>query len=135
MIKFKNTEFGKVNNIKRKYSVDFEKQLNVLLNKFKTRTEYEMNNTSYYRPINEAMLNTNKKLFCKSIALSVSQDETNKAQHLLEVSMLHPAMLTEIKRPLAMGDKQTIMEYLNNKDTLKTLNNDLIQMSDKLKSR
>ena len=135
MIKFNKTEIKKINTLKRKLPVDFENQLNKLLKVLKTRAEYELSDTVYYRPVNEALQNTNKKLYCKSVALSIVQDETNKAQHLLEVSMLHPTMMIEVKRPLASGNKQTIMNFLNNESSLKLLKDDLNQMSEKLKSR
>lgn len=135
MIKFNKTEFTKSINFKRKLPVELEKRLYTLLSKFKNRAEYELCDTAYYRPINEAIQNNSKKIYGKSIALSISQDEANNAQHILEVSMLHPTMMLEVKRPLAYGDKKTIMNFLNNENSIKILKEDIKQMSEKLQTR
>ncbi len=133
MIKFKMLELNKTNKTKEKFPMFFEKQLNEFLNRFKTRAKDALN-TSYYGIVNESMPNTNKKLHCKAVALSLTQDEVNKSQYILELSMLHPTMMTDIKRPLAMGDKHKISEFLNNNISANSLKDHLNQMSEKLKN-
>lgn len=135
MIKLNKIQSNKTNSLRGKLTVDFEQQLSNMLNKIKKRAEFEISDTDFYRTINEAFQNSNKKLHCKSIALTISQDEADKAQHMLEISVLHPAMMIESKRPLAAGNKKTIIEFLNNENSIKLLKQDIAQMSENLKNR
>lgn len=121
-------------NLKGQFSMDYSKKLKNLLDKFKKRAEYEVSDSHYYRPISEALLVQNKKLPYKSAALTISQDETNKTQHILEISLLHNSMVKEIKRPLVAGDKKEILQFLNDNNSLNILKNDISEMSQKLSS-
>lgn len=132
MIKFNKSDIINKLNVRGKLPVDFDKQINNLLNKVKNRAEYEISDSSFYRSINEHILNKDKKFHCKSIALSISQDEANKAQHILEISMLHPTMMVEAKRPLACGNKNTIMKFLNSQSSINILKEDIAAMSNNL---
>lgn len=134
MIKFNSINFNKTQQ-KGFRNVSFDKQLKEMVKKFTNRAEYEISDTNFYRVINEPVQNADKKLCCKSIALSVSADETEKAQHILEVSMLHPSMQVEIKRPLAIGKKEDILKYLNSNEFLPQLKQDISEMSEKLASK
>jgi len=131
MIKFNNVNL-KTSSIKGKYPVNFENKLTLLLKKIKNRAEYEISDSHYYRSIDEHIANPEKSLYCRSIAFSISQDEANSAHHLLEVSMLHPSMMTEVKRPLAAGSKEDILKFLNSKESIKNIQEDILQMSEKL---
>ncbi len=133
MIKFNQVKIFKhsTDKISKKY-MDSIKDLDSLLKKIKTRAEFEISDTHYYRPINEGLYSKNKKLPYKGAALTISQDETNKAQHMIEISLLHPSMATEIKRPLALGNKKEILEYLNNSNTLNNIKNDISEIAKKL---
>ena len=133
MIRFNQVSILKrtTNKINKKY-MDNIQDLEALLHKIKSRAEFEISDTHYYRPINEGLYSKNKKLPYKGAALTISQDETNKAQHMIEISLLHPAMATEIKRPLAMGNRKEILEYLNNNNTLNNIKKDISEMSQKL---
>ena len=51
---------------------------------------------------------------------------------MIEISLLHPSMATEIKRPLALGNKKEILEYLNNSNTLNNIKNDISEIAKKL---
>lgn len=131
MIKFENLKL-KTNITKDKLPMSIEAKLTNLVSAIKKRAEYEIKDNDFYRTINEHFINKDKKLCCKSVALSISQDEHKPAQHLLEISMLHPAMMIEVKRPLAAGSKSDILKFLDDKNTLKTVVKDVTQMSDKL---
>ena len=48
--------------------------------------------------------------------------------------MLHPTMMIENKRPIAMGNKAEILQTLEDKDFMKNLSKDISEMSEKLKS-
>ncbi len=135
MIKFKPLNNTKViYTLKGKTSVNFDNQINNLLNKVKNRAEFEISDNNYYRTINEYFQNSDKKINCRAVSLSISQDETNKAQHLIEISMLHPTMAIENKRPLAYGDKKAILNYLNKLNVKELIENDIKPMSERLKN-
>lgn len=133
MIKLLNIKTNKAKIIRLK-PVNFQEKLEILVKTIKDRAGREILDNSYYREINVPMQNTDKNLYCRSLVLSISQDEKNKASHLLEVAMLHPAMMIENKRPLAMGNKAEILKALEDKNFIKNLSKDISEMSDKLKS-
>lgn len=120
--------------LKGKTSVNFDNQINNLLNKVKSRAEFEMSDNNYYRTINEYFQNSDKNFNCRAFALSISQDEANKAQHLVEISMLHPSMAIENKRPLTFGDKKTILNYLDKLSIKELIENDIKPMCERLKN-
>lgn len=134
MIKFLKIQPVNTNSLKGKSPLDINTELNKMLNTIKMRAEAMMSDKNYYNPINEYFQNTDKKLYCKSAALTISQDEADKAQHLLEVSILHPAMVLENKRPLACGTKNDILEFLKSPNALNIIKTDIEQMSDKFKN-
>lgn len=133
MIKLLNIKTNKAKIIRLK-PVNFQENLEILVKTIKDRAGREILDNSYYREINVPMQNTDKNLYCRSLVLSISQDEKNKASHLLEVAMLHPAMMIENKRPIAMGNKAEILKALEDKNFIKNLSKDISEMSDKLKS-
>ena len=133
MIKLLNIKTNKAKIIRLK-PVNFKDKLEILVKTIKDRAGREILDNSYYREINVPMQNTDKNLYCRSLVLSISQDEKNKASHLLEVAMLHPAMMIENKRPIAMGNKAEILKALEDKNFIKNLSKDIAEMSDKLKS-
>ncbi len=133
MIKLLNIKTNKAKIIRLK-PVNFQEKLEILVKTIKDRAGREILDNSYYREINVPMQNTDKNLYCRSLVLSISQDEKNKASHLLEVAMLHPAMMIENKRPIAMGNKAEILKALEDKNFIKNLSKDIAEMSDKLKS-
>lgn len=135
MIKIRSLNNKKaIYTLKGKTSMNFDTQINNLLNKVKTRAEFEISDNNYYRTINEYIQNSDKKFNCRALALSISQDETNKAQHLIEISMLHPTMAVENKRPLAYGDKKAILNYLDKLNVKELIEKDIKPMSEKLKN-
>lgn len=133
MIKLLNIKTNKAKIIRLK-PVNFQENLEILVKTIKDRAGREILDNSYYREINVPMQNTDKNLYCRSLVLSISQDEKNKASHLLEVAMLHPAMMIENKRPIAMGNKAEILKALEDKNFMKNLSKDISEMSEKLKS-
>src|SRR5574344_380160 len=133
MIKLNETQLNKLDKFEGKHLMKFEETLTDLLTKMKKRAEYEISDTHFYREIDESLLNKNKTLHYKSIALTVSQDTQNKALHMLELSLLHPSMVKEIKRPIVAGTKKEILDFLKKKNFLNNLQTDINEMSEKLK--
>lgn len=134
MIKFLNIRPHKAEIKRLKPVMNLKEQLETLVKTIKDRAGKEIYDNSYYREINVPVQNTDKNVYCRSLVLTISQDEKNKASHLLEVAMLHPTMMIENKRPLAMGNKAEILQALEDKNFMKNLSKDISEMSDKLKS-
>lgn len=134
MIKFLNIKQHKAEVKRLKFVMKFQDQLNSLVKTVKDRARNEIFDNSYYREINVPIQNKDKNVYCRSLVLTISQDSKNKANHLLEVAMLHPTMMIENKRPIAMGNKAEILQVLENKDFITNLSKDISEMSEKLKS-
>lgn len=133
MIKLLNIKTNKAKIIRLK-PVNFQEKLEILVKTIKDRAGREILDNSYYREINVPMQNKDKNVYCRSLVLTISQDSKNKSNHLLEVAMLHPTMMIENKRPIAMGNKSEILKALEDKNFIKNLSKDISEMSDKLKS-
>lgn len=119
MIKFNSAKLIQLNPIQGiKMN---ENILTDMINKIRKST-VSMADDRFYKPISESVINNNKDY--KAIALTISQDEDKYSGHMLEISVLDNSML-EHKRPLAYGDKDTIISYLSNKDVVKNIKQDL----------
>lgn len=132
MIKLNNVNLKPAKVKGKDLSMPTEKRLLQILKKMHDRAEYEVIDNAYYRTINEYIVNKDKQLFCSAIAFNISKDADNKAKHIFEISMLHPAMQIEVKRPLIYGSKDDILQFLNDKNSVKQIMDDISKMSEKL---
>lgn len=128
---FNKAKIIKLNPYKNNSVNKLNSSLDNVLNNIVKRAEYEISDEHYYKKINETF--NNSGLDCKGIAFSISQDSDKFGGHLLEVSMLHPSMKKEVSRPLVYGNKKDIIEFLKNKNSLKTIKEDLDAMVEDLK--
>lgn len=135
MIKLNNLNLKPAKVKGKELSISTEKKLVQILKKMHERAELETFDTSYYRTINEHLVNKDNQLCCKAIAFNISKDMDNKAKHKLEILMLHPTMNVEINRPLVYGSKEDILKFLADKNSVKQIMNDISQMSEKLMER
>lgn len=135
MIKLNNLNLKPAKVKGKELSISTEKNLVQILKKMHERAELEIFDTSYYRTINEHLVNKDNQLCCKAIAFNISKDMDNKAKHKLEILMLHPTMNIEINRPLVYGSKEDILKFLADKNSVKQIMNDISQMSEKLMER
>lgn len=135
MIKLNNLNLKPAKVKGKELSISTEKKLVQILKKMHERAELEIFDTSYYRTINEHLVNKDNQLCCKAIAFNISKDMDNKAKHKLEILMLHPTMNVEINRPLVYGSKEDILKFLADKNSVKQIMNDISQMSEKLMER
>lgn len=135
MIKLNNLNLKPAKVKGKELSISTEKKLVQILKKMHERAELEIFDTSYYRTINEHLVNKDNQLCCKAIAFNISKDMDNKAKHKLEILMLHPTMNIEINRPLVYGSKEDILKFLADKNSVKQIMNDISQMSEKLMER
>ncbi len=132
MIKLNNLNFKSAKVKGKDLSMTTEKKLAQILKEIYNRAECEVKDSTYYRPINEHLVNKDKQLYCRAIAFNISKDAENKAKHTFEILMLHPTMQIEVKRPIIYGSKDDILKFLKDNNSLKQIMDDLTQMSEKL---
>ena len=99
-----------------------------LVDELYKKARYKITDERFYPEISHSTLNNTAELNGKAIALTISQDSDKYNGHMLEISMLLPSDKV-IKRPLAYGDSKTILDFLNSKDSIKTIKSDLLAMS------
>lgn len=136
MIGFNKTFISKIKTDKGYISMDFSKKINKLIDNMEKRASYEMSDTYKYPEISEHITEKQtRNMKYKSIAMTLKQDADNQAQHMLEISILHPSMMLEIKRPLYAGSKDNILNYLKNLNPNDLIKNDINEMIEKLQTR
>ena len=113
MIKFLNIKQHKAEVKRLKFVMKFQDQLDSLVKTVKDRARNEIFDNYYYREINVPIQNKDKSVYCRSLVLTISQDSKNKANHLLEVAMLHPTMMIENKKQLEKDLKNTISQAIS----------------------
>ena len=129
MIKLlENAKIIPLNSPYRKNYVKLQEVIKNLVEDLYKSSEYTIADDRFYLPISKGIANNTKELDAKAIALTISQDKDKFNGHLLEVSMLLPTM-KEVKRPLAYGDSKTILDFLQNKDSIQVIRKDLLEMN------
>lgn len=112
-----SNNYNKPMNKKNIYEQTIEKVLK--------RAEKEIDSNSYYRPIEEDVLNS---INGKSLKFKIVQDEENLSKHFFEAVITDKNTATDLTRPLAYGDRETIIQYLKNPDVLKNIMGHIKQM-------
>lgn len=135
MIRFlgTNAKIININNLKNKNDIFDMEKIKKLIETVKRRANYEICDDRYYAPINESLVN-NYNRNNKGVSFIISQDSDNYSGHMLEVAVIHPQNGMPFRRPLAYGDKKQILEFLDNKESLKTIKNDLNAIQDDIKN-
>lgn len=72
--------------------------------------------------------------FAKGVAFKIARDAENNAEHLLEVSVLHPQKQIELTRPLVYGNKYIVSDYLNNDKNADTVLQQIREMCAELRA-
>lgn len=105
-----------------------------LISKITAQAENYIKKDEFYSQINVGVENKDPKYFAKGIAFSIQKDVSEKDRHMLRVSMLHPSMQIENSKPLAYGDKEAIVKFLKDENSLKQIEEKLKILSDELKN-
>lgn len=105
-----------------------------LISKITAQAENYIKKDEFYSQINVGVENKDPKYFAKGIAFSIQKDVSEKDRHMLRVSMLHPSMQIENSKPLAYGDKEAIVKFLEDENSLKQIEEKLKILSDELKN-
>ena len=82
-----------------------------------------------YKKIVECFENNNKNIYGRAFSFSIEQDEENLSEHILRISLLGPNRDIETTRPLAIGDKKQILNYLRSAESCDNIRNQLLAMS------
>lgn len=108
--------------------------LKELISKLTNQAENYVKKDEYYSPIDVGYPNNDPKYFAKGIAFSIQKDTSATDKHMLRVSMLHPSMQIENSKPLAYGDKEYIIKYLKDENSLMQIEEKLEVLSEELKN-
>lgn len=95
-------------------NTDLNKELEKISAKIKDRVCKEVPDTGYFRNFAENFEKGYKPdLFCKNVALFVQRDEERDGRAFLGVSVLHPTMNKQISTYIVNGDRNRLLEYMN----------------------
>lgn len=93
------------------------------------KAEKIINDNDSYKKMVACFENDNKNICGSAFSLSIEQDEENFSEHILRISLLGPNRNIETTRPLAIGDKKQILDYLSSADSCDKIRNQLLAMS------
>ena len=136
-INLKNIQKSVLENNKIKSgTMDLSKELDSMIAKLKERVTREIPDTGYFR--NFAInLEKGKKpdFFASDIALFVEKDEMKDGNAFLGVSVLHPTMCLDATTYLMDGNRNKILEYINNKDFKSEIQKNILELAESLKNQ
>lgn len=128
MLKLGNAKLIPLNPAYKKNYTSIQDTISGLVEGLYQKARYKITDERFYPMIAHSTQNNTAELNGKAIALTISQDSDKYNGHMLEISMLLPSY-KEIKRPLAYGDSKTILEFLQNKASIKSIKKDLLAMN------
>ena len=126
----------KLNPVTKKGKI-LENKFNLedLIAKLTDQAKNYIKKDDYYRQIDVGCQVSDPKYCAKGIAFSIQKDSTEYDKHMLRVSMLHPSMEIESSKPLVYGNKDTILKYLKDENTIKQIEEKLKKLSDELENK
>lgn len=103
--------------------------------RFYARVEKEIPDTGYFRSFAENFdKNYKPDIFAKNIALFAQRDEQNDGKAFLGVDVLHPTMNKHMSTYIMSGDRNAILNYINNNGFIKEFESNVIELSEALKN-
>lgn len=122
-------------NVKQgKRKMDLSKELDKVIERMKSRIEREIPDTGYFRNFAENFeKGTKPDFFGRDISLFIERDEARDGRAYLGVSVLHPEMCLDASTYLMNGNRNKILEYINNKEFKEELKNDILELAESLK--
>ena len=94
----------------------------------------EISDCSKYPSITEGTANFGEALKARGVAFKIYQDPEDMAKHMLEVSVLHPRQQIELTRPLVYGNKNNILDFLNDDRSYDSALKQIKEMCDEFRS-
>lgn len=98
------------------------------IEKILIKAEQGIDDRAYYLPIEEFVQKFDAGAIAKSIKLKIVQDEENFTKHFLEVVMSAPNSRVDLTRPITYGNKDEILRFLKNPESLKLITEHIKQM-------
>ena len=137
MVKFdiSNIKSDSTRNIKQGLNtLDLSQELEKIINKLKSRIEKEIPDTGYFRNFAENFEKGKKPdIYARDISLFIERDEARDGRAYLGVSALHPEMSLDASTYIMNGNRDKILEYINNKDFKEELQTAVLELSESLK--
>lgn len=121
-------------NLSYKSKFNLSEQIKAMLNEVLNIAKTDISEERKYPIIIKKFENNDKRMNYKSLSFAVSQDSDKLTGHMLEVIMSHPSKDIGIKRPLAYGTKEQIVKFLEQKDSIKSVEKDITEMNSELLS-
>lgn len=113
---------------------NFTQRINAMLNQVLNTAKTDISEEKRYPIIIKKFANNDKRMNYNSLSFTISQDSDKLTGHMLEVVLSHPSKDIGIKRPLAYGTKEHIIKFLEQKDSLKSVEKDILEMNNELLS-
>lgn len=123
-----NVKIVKMNSPKNSLPEQIKNMLGQVLDSAKI----DISEEKKYPVIIKRFVNSNRKMNCNYMTFAISQDSDNLTGHMLEVIMSHPSKEVSLKRPLAYGTKEQIVKFLEQKDSIKYVEKDIVEMNKEL---
>lgn len=113
---------------------NLSESIKYMLNEVLKHAKSDVSDEKRYASVIQNFANNDKKFNYKSLTFVISQDSDKLSGHMLEVVMPHPKKEIGIKRPLAYGTKEQIVEFLEKPDSVKSVKKDVEEMNKELLS-
>lgn len=120
---------------KGKSAMKIEESITKMIKDITKEAKNYISDVDFYRDINVSVRNNSPELFCKSYGISIEQTPDSKSRHFLSLNLLAPNMKIQSSRTLAAGNKQEILEFLQNEDSLKLIKTNLLSMSENMENK
>lgn len=128
-----NAKIIKMNPLcKSKYKLS--EQIKAMINQVLDTAKKDISEENKYPIIIKKFINNDKRMNYDSLSFAISQDSDKLTGHMLEVVMSHPNKDIGIKRPLAYGTKEQIIKFLEQSDSIKSVEKDVMEMNKELLS-
>lgn len=98
------------------------------IEKILIKAEQDIDDEAYYLPIEEFVQKFDAGTIAKAIKFKIVQDEENFTKHFLEVVMSAPNSGINLTRPITYGNKDDILRFLRNPESLKLITEHIKQM-------
>ena len=113
--------------------MSFSDKLDTVIKEVKDKISKPSN--GYFRSFAEDIQCSEKNIYGRSVSLCVERDEVEEGKALLLVSLLHPTLNKEASVMLVNGDRNRILEYMNDKNFKSNLEKAVLELSESLKKQ
>ena len=129
-------EIKPINIINKGKNMNLSDEIASVIERVKSRVEREIPDKGFFRNFAE---NFNKEykpeFFGKDIALFVERDSERDGRAFVGVAVLHPTQSLTASTYLMNGNRDRILEYLNNESFKSELEKTVLELSESLKKQ